>query len=98
MDIDGGHMVKYIKQKPAHKDKCAPHMLMVTKENKMKQPNLNTEFGWSVFKGMLMLLIFTNLLWAGICSYTLHKASADIITSAEMMQDGSNNNQSITNG
>ena len=71
---------------------------MDTKENKMTEPKLNTEFGWCVFKYMFILLIFTNLLWAGIYSYTLHKASSDTITSTEMLQDGTNNTQSITNG
>lgn len=64
----------------------------------MKKPKLNTEFGWVVFKYMFILLIFTNMLWAGILSYTLHKSSSDIMTSAEMIQDGTNNTQSITNG
>lgn len=68
------------------------------KESKMKEPKLNTEFGWCVFKYMFILLIFTNLLWAGIYTYTLHKASSDTITTTEMWQDGSNNKQSITNG
>lgn len=62
----------------------------------MKEPKLNTEFGWCVFKGMFLLLIFTNLLWAGAFAYYVHKSVGD--TTAEMWQEGHNNNQSITNG
>lgn len=62
----------------------------------MKEPKLNTEFGWCVFKGMFLLLIFTNLLWAGAFAYYVHKSVGS--TTAEMWQDGTNNNQSITNG
>ena len=66
------------------------------KESKMKEPKLDTEFGWSVFKGMFILLIFTNLLWAGIhFSYVYRSFNG---TSMEVMQDGTNNNQSVTNG
>lgn len=64
----------------------------------MKEPKLDTEFGWSVFKGMFILLIFTNMLWAGFTAYLLHKSSANTTVSTEMIQDGTNNNQSMTNG
>ena len=63
---------------------------------KKKQPVLNIEMGWSIFKCMFALLIFTNLLWAGIFTYYMHKSITGDTT--EMWQDGSNNNQSITNG
>ena len=62
----------------------------------MKEPKLNTEFGWCVFKGMFLLLIFTNLLWAGAFAYYMNKSITQSTT--EMWQDGSNNNQSVTNG
>ena len=71
---------------------------MDTKGNKMKTPKLDIEFGWSVFKCMFILLIFTNLLWAGIYSYTLHKTSSDTMSSTEVWQDGTNNKQSVING
>lgn len=62
----------------------------------MTEPKLNTEFGWCVFKGMFILLVFTNLLWAGIhFSYVYRSFNG---TSMEVMQDGTNNNQSVTNG
>lgn len=64
----------------------------------MKEPKLDTEFGWSVFKGMFILLIFTNMLWAGLFSYYVHKSITDVSPSIEMTQDGQDNNQSITNG
>ena len=62
----------------------------------MKEPKLNTEFGWSVFKGMFILLIFTNLLWA--CVHFGYFSQSFGGTSMEVMQDGTNNNQSVTNG
>ena len=71
-------------------------MHMDTKESKMKEPKLDTEFGWSVFQGMFILLIFTNLLWACIHFGYVYKSFNG--TSMEVMQDGHNNNQSVTNG
>ena len=64
----------------------------------MKEPKLDTEFEWSVFKGMFILLIFTNMLWCGILGYYVHKSIADVSHNIEMTQDGQDNNQSITNG
>lgn len=64
----------------------------------MKEPKLTTDFGWCVFVCMFVLLIFTNLIWVGFTSYLLHKSSANTTVTTEMTQDGSNNNQSITNG
>lgn len=69
-----------------------------TRGNKMKEPKLDTEFGWSVFKGMFILLIFTNLLWACIHFGYVYKSFNGTTASTEMWQDGANNNQSITNG
>lgn len=62
----------------------------------MKEPKLDIDFGWCVFKYMSMLLIFTNLLWAGIFTHYVYKSFNG--TSMEVMQDGTNNNQSVTNG
>ena len=61
-----------------------------------KEPNINLEMGWSIFKCMFALLIFTNLLWAGLFTYYVNKSVAD--SSIEMMQDGQHNNQSVVNG
>lgn len=90
--------VRFIQPARVPKGKQGQSTQQDTEANNMKEPKLNTEFGWCVFKYMFMLLIFTNLLWAGIYTYTLHKASSDTITTTEMWQDGSNNKQSITNG
>lgn len=70
------------------------------KENKIKHVNLDTEFGWCVFKGMFVLLIFTNLLWACIHFSYVYKSFNGTSSSMEVWQDGSNNNntQSMTNG
>jgi len=72
------------------------HMRQVLRRNKMKTPKLDIEFGWSVFKGMFLLLIFTNLLWAGIHFTYVYKSFNG--TAMEVMQDGTNNNQSVKNG
>ena len=61
-----------------------------------KQPNIAVEVFLSLVKWFLIFIVINNLIWAGIYSYTLHKASSDIITSAEMLQDGANNNQRVT--
>ena len=64
----------------------------------MKQPNVAVEVFLSLVKWFLIFIVINNLIWAGIYSYTLHKASSDTMTTTEMWQDGSNNKQSITNG
>lgn len=65
----------------------------------MKKPNLNVENGWLIFKYMFILLIFTNLLWAGIHFGYINKSFGGSYDIA-MTQDssGSNNNQSMNNG
>lgn len=73
-------------------------MPIIKKWNKPKEPKLDTEFGWCVFKGMFILLIFTNLLWGVFTTYLLYKSSANATVTTEMAQDGTNNNQSVTNG
>jgi len=62
----------------------------------MKKPNLNTDFGWCVFKYMFIALLATNLLWACIHFGYIHKSFSG--TSMEVLQDGTNNNQSVKNG
>lgn len=64
----------------------------------MKTPNIAVEVFLSLVKWFLIFIVINNLIWAGIYSYTLHKTSSDIMTSAEMIQDGTNNTQGITNG
>ena len=66
----------------------------------MKTPNVAVEVFLSLVKWFLIFIVVNNLIWAGIYSYTLHKSSSDIITSSDVWQDGTinNNNQSITNG
>ena len=69
------------------------------KENKIIEPKLDTEFGWCVFKGMFILLIFTNLLWACIHFSYVYKSFNGTSITADMIQTENNNtNQSITNG
>ena len=62
----------------------------------MKKPKLNTDFGWCVFVGMFILLIFTNLIWVSVHLSYVHRSFNG--TSMEVVQDGANNNQSVTNG
>lgn len=80
------------------KDKQGQSTQQDTGANNMKQPNVAVEVFLSLVKYFLIFVVINNLIWAGIYSYTLHKASSDTITSTEMWQDGSNNKQSITNG
>lgn len=63
-----------------------------------KQPNIAVEVFLSLVKWFLVILIINNLIWAGVYSYTLSKTSTDTTVTTEMTQDGTNNNQSITNG
>lgn len=98
MDTNGERTVKFIKAKQKQQDKGERFMPVDIKENKTKRVNLDTEFGWCVFKGMFILLVFTNLLWACIHFCYVYKSFNATSASTEMWQDGTNNNQSITNG
>lgn len=80
------------------KDKQEQSTQQDTGVNNMKCPNVAVEVFLSLVKYFLIFIVLNNLIWAGIYSYTLHKASSDTITSTEMWQDGTNNKQSITNG
>lgn len=80
------------------KDKQEQSTQQDTGVNNMKYPNVAVEVFLSLVKYFLIFIVLNNLIWAGIYSYTLHKASSDTITSTEMWQDGTNNKQSITNG
>lgn len=61
-----------------------------------KQPNIAVEVFLSLVKWFLVILIINNLIWAGIFTHYLNKSITSSTT--EMWQDGTNNNQSITNG
>lgn len=90
-------MVKYTKveRKPSVKE--GQFTPVVTGAN---SPNIAVEVFLSLVKWFLVFVVINNLIWAGIHSYTLHKASSDIITSADVWQEGdtNNNNQRLTNG
>lgn len=61
-----------------------------------KEPNIAVEVFLSLVKRFLVFVIINNIIWAGIFTYYVHKSVGD--TTAEMWQEGHNNNQSITNG
>ena len=67
---------------------------------KKKQPNIAVEVFLSLVKWFLVFIVINNLIWAGIYSYTINTASSDSITTADVWQEGenNNNNQRITNG
>lgn len=63
---------------------------------KTKQPNIAVEVFLSLVKYFLIFVVLNNLVWAGIFTYYMNKSITSATT--EMWQDGTNNNQSITNG
>ena len=67
---------------------------------KHKEPNFPTEMFFSMFKWFVIALVVTNLItsliWAGVHYGYFAKSFSG--TSMEVMQDGTNNNQSVTNG
>lgn len=66
--------------------------------NKMKEPHLPTEMFFSMFKWFLVIFVITNLIWAGLFIHYVNKTVSENTDSVEVMQDGYNNNQSVTNG
>ena len=62
----------------------------------MKQPNIAVEVFLSLVKYFLIFVVLNNLIWAGIFTHYVYKSFNG--TSMEVMQDGTNNNQSVTNG
>jgi len=62
----------------------------------MKQPNVAVEVFLSLVKYFLLFVVINNIIWAGIFTYYLNKSVSD--SNIEMVQDGQQNNQSITNG
>lgn len=69
-----------------------------TKENKIKEPNLNVELFWSVFKVMAALIVFVMIVFGGLLLHYINKTTTLTTHSIEMTQDGQDNNQSLTNG
>ena len=95
MDINGGNMVRYIRAKQEPNVKVGQSTPVVGVENK---PNIAIEVFLSLVKWFLIFIVINNLIWAGIYSYTLNKASSDTMSSTEVWQDGTNNKQSVING
>lgn len=66
----------------------------------MKKPNIAVEVFLSLIKWFIVALVVTNLItsliWAGV--HYGYFAKSFNGTSMEVMQDGTNNNQSVTNG
>lgn len=62
----------------------------------MKQPNIAVETFLSLVKYFLIIIVVINLIWAGIFIHYVSKSFSG--TSMEVMQDGTNNRQSVTNG
>ena len=67
-----------------------------TKENKIKEPNLNVELFWSVFKVMAALIVFVIIVFGGLLLHYINKTTTLTTHSIEMTQDGQDNNQSLT--
>ena len=96
MAINGVAPEKFIEVKQRQNVKVERFMLVDSKENKMKQPNIAVEVFLSLVKYFLLFIILNNLIWAGIhFSYVAKSFSG---TAMEVMQDGTNNNQSVKNG
>lgn len=65
---------------------------------KKKEPNLNVELFWSVFKVMAALIVFVIIVFGGLLLHYINKTTTLTTHSIEMTQDGQDNNQSLTNG
>lgn len=67
---------------------------------KTNKPNIAVEVFLSLVKWFIVALVITNLItsliWAGV--HYGYFAKSFNGTSMEVMQDGTNNNQSVTNG
>ena len=62
----------------------------------MKEPNVVVEVFLSLVKWFLLFIVVNNLIWAAIHFGYVHKSFGG--TSMEVMQSGTNNNQSVKNG
>ena len=96
--INGDRTVKFIKAKQKPQGKGGLSMPVDTKENKIKEPNLNVELFWSVFKVMAALIVFVIIVFGGLLLHYINKTTTLTTHSIEMTQDGQDNNQSLTNG
>ena len=63
---------------------------------KNKTPNIAVEVFLSLVKYFLLFVVINNLIWAAIHFGYVTKSFGG--TSLEVMQDGTNNNQSVKNG
>lgn len=70
--------------------------LVNTIESKPKEPYMIGEIFLSLVKWFFVILIINNLIWA--CVHYGYFAKSFSGTSMEVTQDGTNNNQSVTNG
>ena len=75
-------------------------MLTDTKGSNMKtkQPNIAVETFLSLVKYFLIFVVLNNLVWAACFMHYVTRTITDGAESIEMLQDGHDNNQSITNG
>lgn len=68
----------------------------------MKQPNVAVEVFLSLIKWFIVALVVTNLItsliWAGVHYGYFAKSFNGTSSSMEVWQDGTSNNQSVTNG
>lgn len=61
-------------------------------------PNMAVETFLSLCKWFLLIIIAINVIWAVVFMRYVDKSFNGTTQSTEMWQDGTNNNQSITNG
>lgn len=62
----------------------------------VETPNVAVEVFLSLVKWFLIFIVINNLVWAGVHYGYFSKSFSG--TAMEVMQDGTNNNQSVTNG
>ena len=61
-------------------------------------PHMAVETFLSLCKWFLLIIIAINLIWAAVFTIYIKQSFNGTTQSTEMWQDGTNNNQSITNG
>lgn len=64
---------------------------------KKKNPNIAVEVFLSLVKWFLIFVVVNNLIWAGVFLAHFHSINGSSST-VELLQDGHDNNQSVTNG
>ena len=62
-----------------------------------KEPNIAVETFLSLVKSFLVIIVIINAIWAGVFIAHVHSTSGGNST-VELLQDGHDNNQSVTNG